>query len=246
MNVVMPLAGRGARFKEIGIDVPKPLISVAGRPMYAWAMESLPLALARRVIFICQAEHLEGWGLREDIESRYGWLSPVIVPLATVTEGQACTVLQARDIINNVDPLLIYNGDTFCRTDLEVTLPRLPGTVSGFLGVFQAEGDRWSFAKVDEMGKVVETAEKRRISPWATTGLYYFRKGSEFVQYAESMIERQDRVNGEFYIAPVYNYLIADGRDIRVDVAKEVGVMGTPEDLERFLERLPSGDERLS
>lgn len=235
MNIVMPMAGRGARFKEIGIDIPKPLIPVMGKPMYSWAMESLPLKLAKRVIFVCLAEHLDGWGLREDIGSRYGWLNPEVVPLSAVTEGQACTVLSAREFINNEDPLLIYNADTSCRTDLERTLPLLPPSVAGLLGVFHAEGERWSFARVDEEGRVVETAEKRRISPWATTGLYYFKSGAEFVRNAESMIERQDRVNGEFYIAPVYNYLIASLLDVRINVAEEVGVMGTPEDLDRFI-----------
>lgn len=236
MNIVMPMAGRGSRFAQMGINTPKPLIDVRGRPMYAWAMESLPLALARRVVFICLAEHLEQSGLAEDIQTRYAALDPVIIPLDKVTAGQACTVLEARALIDSDEPLLIYNADTYCRTSLERTLAEKSEAADGLLGVFQAAGEKWSFARTDEAGRVVETAEKRRISDWATTGLYYFARGGDFVRHADAMMRDDDRTGGEFYVAPVYNRLIAAGADIRLDVAGEVWVLGTPEDLQHFEE----------
>jgi dTDP-glucose pyrophosphorylase len=234
MNIVMPMAGRGSRFAEVGYSVPKPLIDVRGRPMYAWATDSLPLSLAKRLIFVCLAEHLEHRALADDIRERYGRFDPVIISLDHVTEGQACTVLLAREYIDNADPLIIYNADTYCRTRLAETLPTLPSSVDGLLSVFKAPGDKWSFARVDETGRVVETAEKRRISDWATTGLYHFTRGRDFVRAADTMIAENERERGEFYVAPVYNRLIADGADIRIDVADEVWVLGTPEDLAHF------------
>src|ERR1700676_2626439 len=234
MNIVMPMAGRGSRFADIGVTVPKPLISVRGRLMYAWAMDSLPLALARRVIFICLAEHLRERALSDDIRSRYGQFNPEIVALAEVTKGQACTVLKAAEWIDNDQPLLIYNADTFCRTRLAERLSRLPPQVGGLLGVFHAGRNRWSFARADATGRVLETAEKRRISDWASTGLYYFRRGSDFVRHARAMIAAQERVGQEFYVAPVYNRLIAAGAEVRIDLAEEVWVLGTPEDLRKF------------
>lgn len=234
MNVVMPMAGHGSRFAKVGVDVPKPLIDVRGRPMYAWAMDSLPLDLATRVIFICLAEHLEDRALERDIRARYGHLNPEIIALPRVTQGQACTVLAARGLIDDATPLAIYNADTYCRTHLAQTLPALPADVDGVLSVFEAPGDKWSFARVDAGGRVVETAEKRRISPWATTGLYWFRRGHDFVRHADAMILDSDRTGGEYYVAPVYNRLIAEGRHIRIDVADEVWVLGTPEDLAHF------------
>lgn len=234
MNIVMPMAGRGSRFAEIGIDTPKPLIDVLGRPMYAWAMESLPLGLANRVIFICLEEHLKNPALESDIRSRYGSLNPEIIRLGEVTEGQACTVLKARDWIDNDEPLLIYNADTYCRTTLADRLPRLPADIDGLLGVFRAAGDKWSFARADASGRVLETAEKKRISDWASTGLYYFRRGRDFVNHADAMIAAGERVNREFYVAPVYNRLIAAGARIFIDPAEEVWVLGTPEDLRYF------------
>lgn len=236
MNIVMPMAGRGSRFADVGYRVPKPMIEVKGKPMYAWAMDSLPLTLARRVIFICLDEHLKGFGLEEDIHRRYAHLAPLVIPLSKVTEGQACTVLEARKHIDVAEPLIIYNADTWCRTGLDASLPTLPASVAGVLGVFEAPGDKWSFARTDATGRVVEVAEKRRISNHASTGLYHFASGAEFVREADAMIAANDRVNNEFYVAPVYNRMIAQGREVRVDVAKEVWVLGTPEDLAHFLE----------
>ncbi len=236
MNIVMPMAGRGSRFAEIGIKTPKPLIDVRGRPMYAWASESLPLELARRLIFICLEEHLRERALEDDIRSRYRNLDPQIVPLGEVTDGQACTVLKAAEFIDNDEPLLIYNADTYCRTRLSERLPRLSPDIAGLLGVFRAPGDKWSFARADEFGRVLETAEKRRISEWASTGLYYFRRGRDFVAHARQMIADDERVNDEFYVAPVYNRLIAAGGAVYIDPADEVWVLGTPEDLQHFNE----------
>jgi dTDP-glucose pyrophosphorylase len=239
VNIVVPMAGRGSRFADVGYTLPKPLIDVRGRPMYAWAVESLPLALARRLIFVCLGEHLENRALADDIHRRYAALDPVIIALDHVTEGQACTVLEARSYIDNDDPLVIYNADTFCKTRFGERLRDLPASVDGVISVFEADGDKWSFARADASGRVLETAEKRRISPWATTGLYHFTRGRDFVRHADAMISANERERGEFYVAPVYNRLIASGAEIRIDVAEEVWVLGTPEDLAQFEARYP-------
>jgi len=234
MIAVMPMAGRGSRFADIGIATPKPLIDVRGRPMYSWAMDSLPLALVEKVVFVCLREHLEQCQLQADIEMRYADLDPVILSIDEVTEGQTCTVLVARDYIDNDKPLVIYNADTYCRTTLEQTLAELQKHADGVLSVFKAPGDKWSFARTNETGRVVETAEKRRISEWACTGLYHFSRGADFVRHAEAMIANNQRTNREFYVAPLYNRLIAEGADIRIDEALDVWVLGTPEDLDHF------------
>lgn len=237
MNLVMPMAGRGSRFAQVGYTVPKPLIDVRGKPMYAWATDSLPLEHASRLIFICLDEHLRGLGLQEDIHRRYGHLQPVIVPLSKVTEGQACTVLEAKQHFDLSAPLVIYNADTWFRSELAERLKQLGPKVAGVLGVFNADGDKWSFARTDSgtaTGRVVEVAEKRRISEYCCTGLYHFSRAGDFVAHAEAMIADGERVNREFYVAPVYNRLIAAGADIRLDVADEVWVLGTPEDLAHF------------
>lgn len=235
MNVVIPMAGQGSRFRAVGVAVPKPLIDVRGRPMYAWATESLPLHLARRIIFLCLSEHLRSYPLEEDIRRRYGAIDPVIVPVDRVTEGQACTVLLARELIDNDAPLAIFNADTTCRSNLASVLEARGDDVDGVFGVFRAEGDKWSFARLNDEGRVVECAEKRRISEWASTGLYHFARGRDFVRHADAAIRENDRTNGEFYVAPLYNRLIAEGARVFPEMADDVWGLGTPEDLAYFL-----------
>ena len=232
LNIVLPMAGRGQRFVDAGYDKPKPLIAVRDRPMYAWATESLPLERAARLVFVCLAEHTVE--LAADIALRYGEHEPIVHPLAEVTAGQLATVLAARDHLEPNLPLVIYNADTVCRGALAET-DEGP-SVDGRIGVFRAEGSHWSFARTDATGRVVETAEKRRISEWATTGLYYFGKTSTFLSYADEMIAADDRTRGEFFVAPLYNRMIAAGCDIRIDLAEEVWPLGTPAELQRFLE----------
>jgi UDP-N-acetylglucosamine diphosphorylase / glucose-1-phosphate thymidylyltransferase / UDP-N-acetylgalactosamine diphosphorylase / glucosamine-1-phosphate N-acetyltransferase / galactosamine-1-phosphate N-acetyltransferase len=236
VNIVVPMAGRGSRFAQVGYTVPKPLIDVRGRPMYAWAVQSLPLGLGARLIFICLREHEAA--LAPDVKERYARHRPVLRALDGVTAGQACTVLAVRDLIDNDQPLIIYNADTYCRTGLEPRL-RAGDRADGILSVFEAPGDKWSFARADAAGRVVETAEKRRISEWATTGLYYFARGRDFVRHADAAVAADERVNGEFYVAPLYNRMIREGADVRLDVAPEVWVLGTPEDLAHFEANYP-------
>ena len=236
MNIVIPMAGRGQRFIDGGYTVPKPLIEVLGSWMLVWALKSLPLELAHRIIFICLEEHLNDWPLREVIESQYGHCNPIIIPVTSVTEGQASTVLLAREHINSSDGLIIHNADTFFRSDLKNSLIANGENVDGMISVFHSTDDRWSFARADDRGRVIEVAEKKPISSWATTGMYYFRHGRDFVSAAQELIRRDERINGEFYVAPAYNILIRAGHNIVLDVADEVWCMGTPEELSTFVE----------
>jgi UDP-N-acetylglucosamine diphosphorylase / glucose-1-phosphate thymidylyltransferase / UDP-N-acetylgalactosamine diphosphorylase / glucosamine-1-phosphate N-acetyltransferase / galactosamine-1-phosphate N-acetyltransferase len=234
MNIVLPMAGRGSRFASTGVTTPKPLIDVRGKPMYAWAMASLPLALADRIIFICLAEHLQDPAIANDIRARYPSHDVEIIALNHVTRGQAGTVLAAKQWIDSDEGLVIFNADTYVVSGFERQVAHLPPTVAGVFGVFEAPGEQWSFARTDDAGRVLETAEKRRIGRWASTGLYHFTRGADFVRHTEAMIADDDRQRGEFYVAPVYNRLIAQGAEIVIDVADAVWDLGTPENLAVF------------
>lgn len=239
MNIVMPMAGRGSRFAQIGISTPKPLINVRGKPMYAWATDGLPLDQANRLIFICLREHLQDLALEADIRERYAAHRPTIIALEEVTQGQLCTVLTAREHIDRDEPLLIFNADTYCPTTISQSLAGWGSGIDGVLDVFRAAGDKWSFARLDGSDRVLETAEKRRISDWASTGLYYFGSGRQFVHHAEIAVAENERSGGEFYVAPLYNRLIAAGADIRANKIDTVWVLGTPEDLAHFEAEYP-------
>jgi NDP-sugar pyrophosphorylase family protein len=233
MNVVIPMAGRGSRFVRAGFDRPKPLIDVLGKPMYAWAVDSLPIHLASRLVFVCLSEHLDRWPLAEDIHARYGRVS--IVPISEVTAGQLCTVLAARECLEPAKPLIVHNADTAFRSRIVDSLKLLEHGAAGLIGVFHAEGTHWSFARADDAGHVLETAEKQRISDWATTGLYCFAETSAFLADAEAEIANGLGGNiSEFYVAPLFNRMIARGDDIRIDVAHNVWPLGTPEELRSF------------
>lgn len=238
LNIVLPIAGRGSRFAEAGYREPKPLIPVRGRPMIELVATNLRPARPHRMIFVALREHLVRWDLEAILRS----VSPQcqIVPVDSVTEGAACTVLLAQDLIDNEAPLMIANTDQYVDLDLDAYLASAdtPGR-AGLIMTFEATDPKWSFVRRDFSGRVVEILEKQPVSREATVGIYNFRRGCDFVRAAQAMIAANQRVNGEFYVAPTYNPLIAEGASVETFRIAPEGVgmhgLGTPADLERFL-----------
>jgi UDP-N-acetylglucosamine diphosphorylase / glucose-1-phosphate thymidylyltransferase / UDP-N-acetylgalactosamine diphosphorylase / glucosamine-1-phosphate N-acetyltransferase / galactosamine-1-phosphate N-acetyltransferase len=238
VNIVVTMAGHGSRFSSAGYQLPKPLIDVGGEPMYARVARCLPLEAATRLVFVCLAEHVEQFRLDDDVARRFGALDARVVALDHVTAGQACTAWAARHELDLDAPVVIHNADTMFDGNLLATMSANP-EADGVLGVFEAPGDHWSFARTDATGRVVETAEKRRISTWASTGLYTFASAGmfgELVERAERSPERSgsDRA-GELDIAPLYNELIGRGGLVLLDRARRVVPLGTPAELEAYL-----------
>jgi dTDP-glucose pyrophosphorylase len=160
-----------------------------------------------------------------------------IVEVDGLTEGAACTALLAKEHINNEHPLFFANSDQFVEWDSNEFFYKMnENDADGGIPTFKATHPKWSFAKLDEEGFVTEVQEKNPISDLATVGFYYWKHGSDFVKYAEEMIEQNIRVNNEFYVCPVYNNAIKGGLKVRTfDVPKMWG-LGTPEDLNYYLE----------
>ncbi|HCC49261.1 MAG TPA: glycosyl transferase family 2 [Elusimicrobia bacterium] len=235
LNIVIPMAGRGRRFLEAGFRLPKPLIPVDGVPVIEYVIANLRPARSHRFIFLCLAEHIAAHGLDAILQR----LAPgcAVLPVNEVTGGAACTVLLAKDLIDNGEPLMIANSDQLVDADIDAYLDAA-GEADGLIMTMRADDPKWSFVRLDGAGRAVEVAEKRVISNEATVGVYNFRRGCDFVEAAEGMIGKGLRVNGEFYVAPVYNELIAAGRSIAVyNVGAEFDGMyglGIPADLDRF------------
>jgi HAD superfamily hydrolase (TIGR01509 family) len=233
MQVLVPMAGAGSRFAAAGYTFPKPLIEVNGKPMIQTVVDNL--AAPGRHIFIVQAQHYHQYALEQTLQR----ISPDcrIIQVDRLTDGAACTALLAKPAINNDCPLLIANSDQFMDWDAAAFYQRVTHSqVDGAILTFRSTHPKWSYVRLDENGYVTELAEKRPISNIATVGVYYWAKGSDFVKYAEQMIRANRRVNNEFYVAPVYNEAIADGKKIvTYDVPRMWG-LGTPEDLTMFLE----------
>ena len=233
LNVLIPMAGAGSRFQQAGYTFPKPLIEVKGKPMIQVVVENLNIKA--NFIYVVQKEHREKYNL----DTLLNLITPgcKIVETKGITEGAACTALLAKEFIDSDNPLFFANSDQFCEWDSNEFLYKMNETnADGGIVSFRATHPKWSFAKVDEQGLVTEVAEKNPISDIATVGYYYWKHGSDFVKYSEQMIKNDVRVNGEFYVCPVFNEAIADGKEIRTfDIPKMWG-LGTPEDLKEYLE----------
>lgn len=235
MNVLVPMAGAGSRFAKVGYTFPKPLIEVRGKPMIQVVVEGLNVEA--QYTYVVQKEHYEKYNLQYLLNL----LTPNcnIVQVDGMTEGAACTTLLAKEFINSDEPLIMTNSDQLILWDSNETLYAFNNdNVDGGIVTFPATHPKWSFAKLGDDGYVCEVAEKKPISNHATAGIYYWKHGSDYVKYAEQMIAKDIRVNNEFYVCPVYNEAIEDGKKIRI---KEIGVddmwgLGTPEDLNYFLE----------
>ena len=236
MNFVIPMAGRGQRFADAGYTKPKMLIEAHGKTLLEWSIDSLPLPLCTRLICILLREHDEQFGLSGHISRLYGQRMDVrFFHLETVTRGQAETVLLAKPLVNMNEDLLVFNIDTYFQSEtLAMQLQR--DDIAGVLGAFESREPRFSFAVVDEQtGYVTKTAEKEPISSHALTGLYHFKKPEDFFEAATYYIDNDIRVNNEFYIAPMYNYLIQRGARFVVDPVREHHILGTPDELREFL-----------
>ena len=234
MKVVMPIAGRGSRFTNVGIKIPKPLIPVLGKPMVQRAVESIPFVPLKDYIFIAQKDHQKKFGLGDKLKELFG-KDVKIIYINKVTEGAACTVLLAEDLINTNEDLLLMDTDHYFKATLEKAIEEKELEVSGIIPVHLSNDPKWSFTKIDRKGDVIEVAEKKPISKYANVGSYYFSRGKDFVWAAKKMIKKNIRVNNEFYVAPVYNQLVNDGHKIKILIADEMWEMGTPSDLEYFV-----------
>lgn len=233
MKIVVPMAGRGTRFADAGITLPKPLIEIRGRPMVAWALDSLKNIPRTDLIFIALREHESKYGVVQRLKTLGGEAVKIIL-IPDVTEGQLCTVLAAKEFINTKEALLIASSDTYCVSSLENDIANRANDCRGIISVADLPGDRWSFARTDETGRVVEVAEKVRISNHASTGLYYFSSGREFVALGEEMIHNREKTRGEYYVIPVYQKYVQRGWRVEISVAQEMWDMGTPASLEQF------------
>jgi UDP-N-acetylglucosamine diphosphorylase / glucose-1-phosphate thymidylyltransferase / UDP-N-acetylgalactosamine diphosphorylase / glucosamine-1-phosphate N-acetyltransferase / galactosamine-1-phosphate N-acetyltransferase len=237
INIVIPMAGLGSRFAKAGYAKPKPFIDVAGKPMIMRVMENLNYPDAHYIL-IGRREHFDQeTELVKYISDTY---NTTFIGIDKLTEGTACTVLFARQYINNDDPLLIANSDQIVDISISDYLNNcLEKKYDGSILTFTDTelNPKWSFAKINADGFVTEVQEKKPISEFATVGIYLFSKGADFVNGAVDMIINNERVNNEFYTCPVYNYLIKDDKKVIIYNIEEQQMhgIGTPEDLDIYL-----------
>ena len=242
VNIVIPMAGNGSRFSAAGYKDPKPFIPVFGNPMISWVVKNL--GIKANYTFIIRKEF-------DEVYNATAYLKTIaencnIVTIDKTTDGAACTVLLAKEYINNSNPIIIINSDQYIEFEDSPDATKFifdflynpaekmfDGKISTFDG---QRHPKWSYAKVGDEGIITEVREKDPFSDHATTGMYMWRRGSDFVKYAGQMIEKNLRVNNEFYVVPVFNEAINDGLKFETCKCKRMWGIGVPEDLNYFLE----------
>lgn len=239
IDVVITMGGLGSRFRKMGYTVPKYMIEAKGKTLFEWSLISLEgyKNEVNQYVFIAMKDEVA------DVEAfisgkcqELGIKNYHVIVLDYLTDGQATTAMKAAEYWNRDNALLIYNIDTYVEAG-EMNSAELKG--DGFIPCFQAEGDHWSFVRLDDAGKVVEIKEKQRISNYCTLGAYYFKTCGLYEDlYNEYYSKTQELVNGEKYVAPLYDYLLKKGGEIYIsDIdPKRVHVLGTPEELQAFLD----------
>lgn len=243
MKIVMPMAGQGSRFVKVGITQPKPLIEVAGKSMIRWSVEGVrhtyPEAKDSDFVFICLEEHERDYQISKTLKALMGPGATVLFT-PVVTEGAACTVLLAKGHIDDEEDMLMVDSDHFvvCPEFKKYRELAIKNDWGGLIPTIERDTPQYSYARLDDEGNVVETREKQMISTHAAV-MYYFTKWKYFVSAAEAMIEKNIRYNNEFYMCPVYNEAIAQGKIVRTLPVTLAMHLGTPEEAKYFEEHVP-------
>jgi len=232
MNIVIPVAGNGTRLKGYS-DLPKPFIDVEGLPMIRQVINSYPQG--QRYIVLLRDEYADY------VTSETFPPHTLIRPVHGDTEGAACTVMLAADLIDNEEPLLIADCDSIVphnQVSLAVNHFQRRNATGGVTVRYAPSGMRnLSYASLDNDLRVLATAEKKPISDMSSTGPYWWRHGRDFLMATRAMIENNDRTNGEFYVSPAYNYHIEAGGRVYAYPLCEFWHLGSPPDLKKYLSR---------
>jgi hypothetical protein len=240
-TVAITMAGMGSRFIKAGFLQPKYEIVALGRPLFDWSMSALSAFQKERWSFMF-ATRRETQAI-PFITERSGALSIVmgdIVELDAVTDGQATTALLLAERADPEAPFLVFNIDTYVRPNA-MRPDQVPLGADGWVPCFPGPGDAWSFARIDETGRALELREKKRISPHATVGAYWFSSAALYIDLYRDFFGGGGEEMGERYIAPMYNRLIETGRLVHVSLLEmdDVGMLGTPEQVEAFIGNPP-------
>ena len=240
MKIIIPMAGRGSRFKNNGYLLPKPFIDVDGQPMISMVIDNLkPQSINYEFIFIALKEHVDNYFLEDILKDKLENFKLVIID--DVTDGAAQTVLKASHLFDTDENALIANCDQFIDIDIEKYLLNINVSSYGDIQCMYANSPKWSYIEYSD-NYVKKVVEKEVISDVATTGLYWFKSGKLCIKYLKKLVANNIKSKGEFYVAPAYNLLIEDGLQVTFStIGKDSDVMygtGTPDDLNYFLKNI--------
>ena len=233
INILLPIAGHGSRFSDVGYKLPKPLIRAKDKIIVQKSLDSVEHEDCN-LIFIVRQEHITKHNIDTVLKEKFG-NDIKLISIEKDTAGAICSCLLAEEHIDNESPLVIFTPD--CYFEPQFKPKQIDEKYDGMVVVFESDNPAHSYVVLDDNGYVTKAAEKDVISTNAVGGLYYFKRGSDFVRNAKRMVKRNQRVKGEFYICPVYNLLIEEFEaKIGIDVNSRHVVLGTPEGLQDYLE----------
>ena len=239
LHIVMPMAGEGSRFAQAGWTTPKPLIELRGVPLFQRAFGSVAIeGVDMKYSFIVRQEHIDS----QHIDKLITDILPEarIFSVLKTTRGAVETCLVAESAIDDEDAVMVMDCDLEFRSvrynELVKQALSVPATEAdgGALVSFESDNPRYSYAEVDETGRVLRTAEKEPISNHALCGAYFFGSGKDFKRIAHQLLDDGTHGKAEFYVWLLYNYLLAEGKVVRLATMEEYYSYGTPEELMRY------------
>jgi RpiB/LacA/LacB family sugar-phosphate isomerase len=233
-NMLIPVEGKAQRFADEGYTMPKPLIMAKTKQIIDWSLESVDTTDCN-LIFAVRLDHINNHAIDEILREKFGNDIEIVV-VDHDTDGSVSTCLIAKEQINNDKPLIIYTPDVYFQNTFDPDT--IPENSDGFLLTFKANSPAHSYVELNDDGIATRTAEKSVISQNAAVGLYYYKSGRMFVDYAEEMVNKNERTKDEFYICPMYNYMIRDGMTVKIKQVEKMHVLGTPQELEFFVDNV--------
>lgn len=214
MKTLVLAAGPSTQFEEAGYAWPINLVEIGGTALISHVIRTLgDLGTDGKLIVVIRGE--------EAVAHHTDRVVRLVEPTAEVvavgnTSGAACSALLAIDHIPLDEPLLVCNGDQVIDGDLSAIVEDFEGRdIDAGVVVFEAVHPRWSYVRTEE-GRVVEATEKRPISKSATAGVYWYRKGADFVSSIMDMVRKDASVHGRFFVCPSLNELVLRGAVIGV------------------------------
>lgn len=238
----MPIAGLGSRFATAGITKPKPLITIGNKPMVRWAADSIPFVDDESFIFVVREAHVDKYDIGDELRRLFPPDIDIVV-IDYLTEGPACTARLAEEYLDDNEPVIITDSDHYFRSpEYEQLLTEPPDDIHGAIPVFEASDEGLSYSAVDNEMGITEIAEKRRISNYANIGAYYFASFGDFTWALDQVKDKGQTVNNEYYVAPLYNELIARGDRVLARECETVWSLGTPDAVETFEEEFLTSD----
>ena len=237
MTIIFPMAGMSSRFTKAGYDKPKYMLKVDDKSVFYYAISSFKNYFESCNFLFIYRDIQDTKTFIENECKQMGLNHYESIFLDAPTNGQAETVylglLKSQCDVN--ESILVFNIDTF-RPNFQLPSELDFNNIDGYLEVFEAEGDHWSFVLPEgsTSDKVKKTTEKERISSLCSSGLYYFKRAGDFIDIFEMLQKNDIRTKNEYYIAPMYNYLIEQGKDIRYSIIDldEIIFCGTPQEYE--------------